>query len=146
VSKNLYFEDVNLGDPLPTLVRQPTTEMVQTFVKVWTPERGPSRFTDETVAKHDGFARPIVPGILSMSHLSQVVLAWADNIELRKLDVIYRGLIFHGERLTCKGLVADKVVEDGQPIVHVDLYMERDGGDRPLTGNATVLVPRRTKV
>ncbi len=143
MGKTLFFEDINLGDVLPSLVRQASNEAVRAFVKVWTPDRGGSRFTDEGQAKRDGFPAPIVPGILSMSYLSQVVLAWADNVELEKLDVIYRGLILHGERLTCRGVVADKGMDGGRPLVHVDLYMEREGGERPLTGSARVLVPQR---
>lgn len=143
MAKSLYFNDVNLGDALPTLVRQPTPEAVRAFVKVWTPERGASRFTDDATAKADGFPKAIVPGILSMSYVSQVILGWADNLELRKLDVIYRGLIFHNEKLTCAGVVTDKQVQDGQPLIHVDLYMERENGERPLTASALVVVPQR---
>ena len=143
MGKALFFEDVSLGDVLPSLVRQPTEEIVKAFVKVWTPDRGANRFTDDVQAKRDGFPRTIVPGILSMSYLSQVVLTWADNVELQKLDVIYRGLVFHGERLACRGVVADKAMEGGLPLVHVDVYMEREGGERPLTGSARVLVPQR---
>ncbi|MSQ33273.1 MAG: hypothetical protein EXR60_02460 [Dehalococcoidia bacterium] len=146
MGRRLFFEDVDIGDSLPTLDFQFTPQAIHTLVRIWTPERGPTHFDSEEIAHQMGFRRPIVPSHLSMAYLSHVVLAWSDNVQLKRIDVICRQVLFDDDRVTCKGVVVDKVADNGEPLVYVDLYMENEGGERPLTGSARVLLPYRPQV
>ncbi|MBI3954185.1 MAG: MaoC family dehydratase N-terminal domain-containing protein [Chloroflexi bacterium] len=143
MAKELFFEDVEMGDPLPSLAFQFDPASIRALVDVWWPERGATRFDSEAEAHRDGFPRPIVPSHLSIGYLGNVVLAWAGNVRLAKLDSICRQVLFNNDHVTCQGFVVDKALQDGLPLVHADLYMESEQGERPLTSSALILVPTR---
>ena len=139
----LYYEDVELGDEIGPVRREVTDEQVRQFVSIWGSERGPSRFTSAEVAKSEGLPNPIVPGALNIAIMSQLITGWSSTVALRKLDVVFRGLVPHHRPLTLKGLVTDKDLVDGVPRLDVDVVMENEEGTPLVIGKATVSIPAR---
>jgi acyl dehydratase len=138
--KPIYYDEVDVGDEIPTLQKKPTLEQVKAFCRAYGID-GPSRFTDAETARQEGVPDLIIPGIMSMAYLSQLVTDWAPNISLKRLDVIFRAPVLHEEAIECKGLITDKEVRDGENCVDVDLYVENNEGRRAVTGNALVVIP-----
>jgi acyl dehydratase len=142
----LHYEDVELGDELPVVEMTITTEEVLAFLHVWHGRRRnafTSRFSDEAIAKAEGLRGPMVPGAMTMSLTGKLVSDWAGVDAFHQLDVVFRGNIIHGDRLRFGGVITDKEMRDGQPWVEVDVFAEDDGGNRPVTGKAVVLLPTR---
>ena len=140
----LFYDDVELGDEIGPVHREVTDEQVLQFVGIWgDPERGPSRFTSAEVAKSEGLPNPIVPGAMNIAIMSQLITGWSSTVTLRKLDVVFRGLVPHHRPLTLTGLVTDKGMVDGVPRLDVDVVMENDEGTPLVIGKATVSIPER---
>lgn len=137
-----YFDDIDLGDEVEETERTIQTEQVKSFVSVWRTETD-GRFTDPERAVKLGLPEPIVPGPLTMGLLGQMILDWAPNATLHKLDVVFRGNLQHNKPVKIAGIVVEKEERDGQNIVECDVYILNDKGDRPVTGKATLSLPNR---
>lgn len=138
----LHFDDVELGDEIPTVEMTITSEEVMAFLRVW---RGPdwgaggNRFSDPEAAKAEGLRGPMVPGAMTMSLTGKMISAWCGPENFHQLDVVFRGNIIHGDKLRFQGIITDKEIRDGKPWIEVDVYAEDDEGNRPVTGKAVVL-------
>ena len=139
----LYYEDVELGDEIGPIHREVSDEQVRQFVSIWGRDLKASRFTSAQVAESEGLPNPIVPGAMNIAIMSQLITGWSSTVTLRKLDVVFRGLVPHHRPLTLKGLVTDKTLVDGVPRLEVDVVMENDEGTPLVIGKATVSIPAR---
>lgn len=137
-----HFDDVQLGDTIGPVEHTFNTERVKAFCVLWG-QPGESRFTSPEVARRDGLSEPIVPGIMSMAVLSRLLTDWAEGGNLLSLDVIFRQPVPHNRPLRLVGTVTDLRSENGQGLVEADVFLERDDGERLVTGKALVALPRR---
>ena len=137
-----YIEDVELGDDVGPMVKKPTRSDLAAFVDVWGTKLG--RFTDDEVAKAEGFTGVILPGNMSMAFLAQLLTEWCgDSGKLKRLEVDFRRSIQPGDTLQCTGIVTDIQNVDQENQVSMDVYIETQNGERALQGTALVLLPNR---
>ena len=141
--KELYFEDVDFGDDIGPQVRVVNVQQVRRFMSVRGGTPGESRFTSDEYAKKEGLAGAIVPGAMNITILSQLLTGWADTVRLRKLDVVFRGMVPHNQPLTLSGIITDKDVVDGEPRLECDVFLQNEEGTRLVIGNAIVVLPMR---
>lgn len=139
----LYYEDVEIGDDIGPQQRVVDVEQVRRFMSVRGGSPGPSRFTDDDFAKSEGLAGAIVPGAMNITILSQLLTGWAETVRLRKLDVVFRGMVPHNKPLTLSGIITDKDIVDGVPHLECDVFMQNEEGTRLVIGNAIVSLPLR---
>ena len=142
-ASEIYFEDLELGDEIGPVRREVTDEQVRQFVGIWGREDRPNRFTSAEVAKSEGLPNAIVPGAMNIALMSQLITGWSSTAALRKLDVVFRGLVPHHQPLTLKGLITDKELVDGVPRLEVDIVMEDEEGTPLVIGKATVSISER---
>ena len=143
--KELYYEDVEIGDDIGPRERVVDVEQVRRFLGVRGGAPGPSRFTSDERAKSEGLAGAIVPGAMNITILSQLLTGWADTVRLRNLDVVFRGMVPHNKPLTLSGIITDKDVVDGESRLECDVFMQNEEGTRLVIGNAIVVLPMRSK-
>jgi hypothetical protein len=140
-----YFEDVNLGDEFEEL-QHPTPEHVQQFLSQGRNggdggDRAGGRFTSTAAARSQGLERAIVPGTMSMAMITRLVTDWMGPLgHIVQLDVSYRRPVLQDDQLRSVALVTDA---ETAPLVHLDLALENDRGERPLQGTAIVTLPTR---
>ena len=143
-----YFEDVDFGDEVAAEWTA-TRDEVAAYLKAESDalgRGGGGRFLDADGARALGFPAPIVPGALSMAHLTRLITDWMGaHGWLESIDVDYRRPVLHDDHVRAIGLVTDAEEVDGRGRVRLDVYLENDRGERPLQGVATVTLPRRGK-
>jgi acyl dehydratase len=138
----VYFEDVEPGDDVGPLVKEPTKEQIRDYVSL--SELRMSRFTSDQAAQGEGLRGIIVPGNMSMSFLSQLLTDWAgDQGRLTKLDVNFRRMVEPGDRLECKATVTDVETTEDQNLVTLDVYIENQKAERAIQGTAQVTLPNK---
>ena len=143
-----YFEDVAVGDEFEE-TQQPTAEHVIAFIAATGMPNGGGRFTDSERARALGLERAIVPGPMSASMLTRLVTDWMGPLgRVLSLDVSYRRPVQHEDRLRCVALVTDVDGEGdfegtGAGVVHLDVMLENERGEKPVQGTAIVELPRR---
>ncbi|GAG02410.1 unnamed protein product [marine sediment metagenome] len=142
MSKQLYYQDVNVGDEISPLVKEPTT----TQLVMWAGASGdynPIHY-DKDFAQSRGLSGVIVPGQLIGAFLGQMMTDWiGEGGSLRKLSCSYKGMSYPGEKITCQGKVTRKYVEEGRDLVGCSLWAENPKGEKIATGTAIVILPSR---
>ena len=138
----LYWEDVQEGMELPSLVKRPNT---QQLVK-WAGASGDyyQIHYDTSFAQSTGLSGVIVHGSLKNAFLGQLITDWiGERGSLKKLTAQYRGMDMPGDTLTCKGKVANKYENDGEYLVDCEIWIENSKGERTTPGQAIVSLPSR---
>ncbi len=131
------FEEVEIGDEIGPVERIVSVAQVTEFTRIWGAETGVSRFTDGEVARSEGLPGAIVPGAMTIALMSQLLTGWSPGITLRKLDVVFRQMVFHDTLLYIRVAVTDKAEADGGRL-ECDVVMEDAEGARLAIGRATV--------
>jgi len=142
MGKGLYFEDVNVGDEIPSLGKKPITQQLVKYA-------GASGdyyqiHYDHHFAVNAGLKDGvIVHGMLSMGWLAQMLTDWLPDWALRKIDVRFAAMARPGDTITCKGSVTKKYQDNGKNLVDCDIYGENQEGTKTVLGTATAELPSR---
>lgn len=146
--RQVYWEEVEAGKEIPTLVKHPTTVQL---VK-WAGASGdytPIHY-DKDFALANKLPGPIVHGRLTFAFLSQMVTEWmGEEGILKKIAVSFRGMhgpITHaGEDHISRGKVIKKYIKDGDHYVELEIRAENAKGEVTTPGSAVVVLPSKAK-
>ena len=154
MSKQLYWEDVEVSSELTPLAKVATTQML---VK-WAGASGdfvPIHY-DDAFARAQGLSGVIVHGALKRQWLVQLITGWiGDGGILKKFSCTYRAMDIprpmktltepqEGETWWCKGKVTKKHVENNDHFLACEIWVENGKGEVTTPGKATVILPSRT--
>ncbi len=155
MSKQIYWEDVDVGTEMPPLPKIATSLML---VK-WAGASGDfnTHHYETEFAMTQGTGGVIVHGLLKHAWLIQFVTGWmGEDGTIKKFSCQYRGLDFprkmqtmnepvEGETWHCKGKVAKKYVEEDEHLVDLEIGLENGKGQVTTPGTATVALPPKKK-
>ena len=144
MSKQLYYEDVTEGMDIPTLLKYPST--AQLVMWAGASDDYNEIHTNKDFAQAMGMPGVIVHGWLTGSFLCQMLTDWiGDNGKLKKINIKYQGMLFPGEEVNCKGKVIKKYVQNSDHIVDCEIWAENSKGERTSPGNASLVLPSKSK-
>ena len=83
----------------------------------------------------------MVPATLTIAYMHLLVSRWAADAHLKRLDVVFRGLLAVDQRAQVMGVITDKDDTGDTPEVCCDLYVESLDGVRLVGGQAVVELP-----
>lgn len=131
----MKYEDVELGDDLPTEHPDISMERIKAFTKAAKMSKFP-RFTDHEFARSEGLPGALVPGIMSQGLLAAMIHRWAPGCRITSLDTVFRGPLVVGTRPTLAGAVTD--TDDDARTAEIDLTVVAEDGRTSVLGTATV--------
>ena len=140
MAQQIFYEDIEEGSEIPTLVKHPTTMQLVKFA-------GASGdyyqiHYDKDFAQANGLPGVIVHGWLTLSFLGQLITDWiGEGGTLVKLSCSHRGMLFPDENVVCLGKVTRKYVKDGKHYVEASIWAENAKGERATPGSAVVILP-----
>jgi hydroxyacyl-ACP dehydratase HTD2-like protein with hotdog domain len=138
----VFYEDVQTGDPLPTLTV--TVDERQLFFFSAATYNGHRIHYDKDWARTvEGYDDVIVQGPLQAALLARAITDWIGGRgRLVEYAVQNRAVAFVAEELSFGGVVTGKRLADNTGLVDLDIAGRR--GDTVLMpGTATVALPRR---
>lgn len=140
--KQIYFEDIEIDDDMPTMVKTPTRAQLFMYSAIsWNVHR---IHYDEAYAKTEDHPTVLVHGPLQGAFLGQYMTDWVSpGGTLKKISYSNRGPALPDEPYIVKGCVTGKRIENGQHLVDCDLRGENKAGEIAAVGSATVIVPSR---
>ena len=138
----VYFDEVNIGDELPPLVKGPIQQIQLTRYAGASGDFNPIH-QDPEFAKAAGMGDVFAHGMLSMGFVAQALTDWAGAGAVRKLGVRFAGLVRLKDIVTCKGRVLGKSSKDGLHLCEVEIWAENQRGEKVVTGKATVALAAR---
>ncbi|MFC2060022.1 MaoC/PaaZ C-terminal domain-containing protein [Chloroflexota bacterium] len=154
MSKQLCWEDIEIGNEITPLPKVATTQML---VK-WAGASGdfnPLHYED-TFAANQGVGKPIVHGQLKRAWLVQMITDWiGETGTLKRFSCQFRGMDYprsmkslseyhEGETWWCKGKVTDRYVAGDEHCLDCDIWVENGKGEKTTPGKATVVLPSRS--
>jgi hydroxyacyl-ACP dehydratase HTD2-like protein with hotdog domain len=138
-----YWDDAREGQELPSIAVQPGTVQLTMYSAI-TGIFHRIHYDAPYAIEHDKLPGVLVHGPLHGALISRVVTDWmGPRGFLRKIGWQNRGMAVVGERLTCKGVVSKKYVENGEHLVMCDIWDENARGEKLVAGSAVVRLPRR---
>jgi acyl dehydratase len=133
--------NVKAGDTVPEwLMESVRPERMRTMAAIL---RDPNPVHwDTSVCEAIGFGRRTInQGPLGLSYMVNMLHAWAGPGCIRRLVMTFPQAVLSGDRITARGTVTGVRTEDGRRLADCDIWLEREPGDRPLVGTATVELP-----
>jgi len=138
----LYFEDMQIGDELPALVKGPIQQIQLTRYAGASGDFNPIH-QDPEFAQAAGMGGVFAHGMLSMGFVAQAVTDWAGAGTVRKIGVRFAALVRLKDTVTCRGRIVATSRNNGVNAVELEIWAENQKGDKVVTGKATVAVPTR---
>lgn len=133
----MKLDEIHVGHEVPPLRTVFEPDQVRRYAAA---ARMPGqRFLSDEAAKREGLPGQIVPGNMSMSLLSRMLLDWLPQARLERLGVTFRGLVRPGRPISCTGFVTERTERPAGFALECDLVLECDG-ERRVTGTATLAV------
>ena len=125
----LNFQDISVGDELPTLEKQITMPRMMAYgAATWDFIR---IHYDADYVRELGFDGPFLDGQMMGGFLVQQVQDWAGpEAFLRKLSFSNRAMVYPGDSVTCHGIVSAKFVEKGEALVTCDLWAVNQNNEK----------------
>ena len=85
--------------------------------------------------------RTINQGPLGLSYMVNMLHAWTGPYSIRRLVMRFPHAVLSGDHVIAQGVVTGVREENGEHLADCDVWLHREGIDKPLEGSATVLLP-----
>lgn len=137
---NPPFDSVAVGTHLPTLVLPPLS---RTTLALYAGASGDhvQLHIDTDYARKAGMPDVFGHGMLTVAWLSRVLTGWVSQHFIRKLDVRFIGITHLYNEVTCSGRVVEKLEQDGEHRVRVQIQACNQYGDKKVVGEALIALP-----
>ena len=142
MTKQIFYEEVVVGESLPTLIKHPTPRQLV----MWAGASGEfsEMHYDKEFALSRGFPGIVVHGMLITSFLAQLITDWMGEWgALKKMKTTNRQFVLADQDIYCKGRVSNKYIHGNEHCVEFELWAENKAGEACVTGTAMITLPRR---
>ncbi len=138
----LYYDDVQVGDSIPQLVKSPVTHLQLVRYAGASGDFNPLH-TDPKIGEMIGTGGIIAHGMLIMGFVGQLLSDYVGPAALRKFNVRFKGMTRIGDVITCSGTITEKYEVDGEARIAGKVQAVDQNGDVKVTGNFVAALPRR---
>ncbi len=129
----LNFEELDIGDELPALAKEPITAVQLVKYAGASGDFNPLHTVD-AVGKKAGFGGVIAHGMLVMGFAAQAVAGWVPNRCLKKMKSRFVAVTKPGDAITVTGKVTNKKEKNGEKIVVCSFQAADQQGEVKLKG------------
>lgn len=142
-SQKLYFEDIQVGDEIPLLVKAPITHLQLVRYAGASGDFNPLH-TDPKIGEMIGTGGIIAHGMLIMGFVGQLLSDYIGPEALRSFGVRFKGMTHLDDVITCTGSITKKYEENGEARVAGKVQAIDQNGDMKVTGTFVAAFPRRS--
>lgn len=135
-----YYDDINVGDPMPELIKDPISETQLIQYAGASGDFNPLH-TVHRVGEAAGFGGVIAQGMLIMGIVGQGITNWIPNQCLHKFRVRFTGVTRPGDILTVRGHVLEKIEAEKRIVCAVEAANQE--GDVKIKGSFEADLPTR---
>jgi acyl dehydratase len=142
MNRQIYYEDIDIGQSIPSLVKHPTPRQLVMWAAA--SEEYYEVHYDRSFAQEKGLPDIIVHGMLQMSFLGQMMTDWIGDLgTVKKIRSSNRAMVFLGHDLICRGTVTGKYLENKEHLVQCEIWLETEEGEKSVTGEVLISLPTR---
>ena len=137
-----YYEDVQVGDAIPALVKAPVTHLQLVRYAGASGDFNPLH-TDPKVGEEIGTGGIIAHGMLIMGFVGQLLSDYVGPGALRKFGVRFKGMTHLEDEITCTGTITEKYEADGEGRIAGKVQAVDQNGDVKVVGAFVAALPHR---
>lgn len=143
MQSQVYFDDVAVGQEIPSLTKNVNTVNILMYVStVWLMDR--IHFDHPYAVNRRGLPDIVAPGNMAGDYYVQLLSDWAgEKGRLKKIGLQFRNFMTPGNVLTCGGRITGKSIEDGKGLIDLDLWIRNQDGVVCVPGKGVVELPIR---
>lgn len=143
MTEKIYFEDISVGDEMPSLVKGPVQKLQHVMYAGASGDFNPLH-TDDDFARAVGMKDGVIShGMLVMGFVGQAVTAWIPKKYLKRFGVRFAGMTKPGNTITITGKVTDKRQEADDNLISCEVSALDENGDVKITGHFDAALPSR---
>lgn len=143
MAEQIFFEDINVGDAMPELVKGPLQKGHFIRYAGASGDFNPLH-TDDEFARAVGMKNGVIAhGMLVMGIVGRAVSSWIPQKYIKKFGVRFAGMTRQNSTITVTGAVTDKRVEKGENIIACDVVATDQDGEVKITGKFEAALPTR---
>lgn len=135
-----YFEDVQVGDAMPKLVKPGVTHLQLVRYAGASGDFNPLH-TDPKIGEMIGTGGIIAHGMLIMGFLGQFLSDYVGPAALRKFNVRFKGMTHLDDGITCTGTITEKYEAEGEKRIAGKIQAADQNGDVKATGTFVAALP-----
>ncbi len=140
---NVYFEDLNVGDDMPTWSRQTDFMHWNRYAAV-NDEFVPFHMDDEAGRKAGNKEGAFGMGNLRYAYLANALRDWiGDEAQIREIGCQYRAINQKNDTLSVVGKVVEKEIVDGENRIKLTTNVMNQAGEATCPGHAVIVLPSR---
>jgi acyl dehydratase len=143
VPAKLYYEDVQVGDVIPKLVKSPVSHLQLVRYAGASGDFNPLH-TDPKIGELVGIGGIIAHGMLIMGFVGQLLSDYVGPTALRKLDVRFKSMTRLDDVITCTGTITEKYETDSEARIAGKVQAADQNGDVKVAGTFVAALPRRS--
>ncbi len=138
----LYYEDVQVGDEIPKLVKSSVSHLQLVRYAGASGDFNPLH-TDPKFGEMLGIGGIITHGMLIMGFVGQMLSDYVGPTALRKFGVRFKGMTRIDDVITCTGTITAKTEVDGEGRITGKVQAVDQNGDVKVTGTFVAALPQR---
>jgi acyl dehydratase len=139
----LYYEDVQIGDAIPKLVKPPISHLQLVRYAGASGDFNPLH-TDPKIGELVGIGGIIGHGMLIMGFVGQMLSDYVGPTALRKFDVRFKGMTRLDDIITCTGTITEKYEVDGEAHIVGRVHAADQNDEVKVAGRFVAVLSRRT--
>lgn len=143
VPAKVYYEDVQVGDAVPKLVKPALTHIQLVRYAGASGDFNPLH-TDPKFGEMVGTGGIISHGMLIMGFVGQMLSDYLGPMALRKFGVRFKGMTRLDDVITCTGTITEKYEVDGVGFIAGKALAADQNGDVKVSGTFVAALPRRS--
>lgn len=143
VPAKLYYEDVQVGDDIPKLVKSPVSHLQLVRYAGASGDFNPLH-TDPKIGELVGIGGIIAHGMLIMGFVGQMLSDYVGPTALRKFDVRFKGMTRLNDVITCSGTITEKYEAGDEARIAGKVQAADQNGEVKVAGTFVAALPRRS--
>ena len=143
VPVKLYYEDVQVGDAIPKLVKSPVSHLQLVRYAGASGDFNPLH-TDPKIGELIGVGGIIAHGMLIMGFVGQLLSDYVGPTTLRKFDVRFKGMTRLGDVITCTATITEKYETDVEARIAGKVQATDQNGEVKVAGTFVAALPHRS--
>lgn len=143
IPTKLYYEDVQVGDAIPKLVKSPVSHLQLVRYAGASGDFNPLH-TDPKIGELIGIGGIIAHGMLIMGFVGQMLSDYVGPTALRKFGVRFKGMTRLNDQIICTGTITEKYEADGEARIAGKVQAVDQNGDVKVTGTFVAALSLRS--
>lgn len=134
---SISFQSLKVGDVLPPLALPAINRTTLALYAGASGDHNPMHI-DLDFARKAGMPDVFAHGMLSMAYLGRLLTNWVPQRQLRQFSARFIGITHLGNVVQCTGKVVERLEQQGERLVRIEIQCANQFGETKILGDALV--------